>query len=274
MRKHLNIVGTVVTVVLSACFAALIIGLSFTKVQPDPFSATDEPVTKVKLSAASGVDIAKPIIDISGWQLPSDMDYDTISQQITGVIVRVQHGISMKKKNNAAYMNGKDKAMATHIKEFQKRNIPVAVYAYVNGNSVAEMKKEADKFYERAAKYKPVYWWLDVEEVTMKKDFNKGIEAFRAELAKKGAKNIGIYTQDWFVTANNLTVTSFDSVWLAHYGGDTGYWDSSPDTTIPYDLHQYTSRGRLNGFSGDLDFNRVTSVADYNKIFNKGKLLK
>lgn len=32
------------------------------------------------------------------------------------------------------------------------------------------------------------YWWLDVEEVTMKKDFNAGVEAFRQQLAKRGAK--------------------------------------------------------------------------------------
>ena len=28
----------------------------------------------------------KPIIDVSGWQLPSEIDYDTLSQNISGVI--------------------------------------------------------------------------------------------------------------------------------------------------------------------------------------------
>jgi lysozyme len=268
MRKHLNPMGVLLTIILSVVFASLMITLSVSRTNPD----SSDSVTKVNLN--HGIDINKPIIDISGWQLPSEMDYDTVSQQINGVIVRVQHGISMKNKNNAAYENGKDKAMDKHIEEFQKRNVPVAVYAFVDGKTEAEMRKEADEFYKRAAKYKPTYWWLDVEEVTMKKNFNQGIEAFRDELVKCGAKNVGIYTQEWFLTANHIDVTPFDSIWLAHYGGDTGYWDSSPDTTIPYVLHQYTSRGRLNGFASDLDFNRVRNIEDYNKIFNNGELVK
>jgi lysozyme len=268
MRKHLKPPGVLLAIILSLALAILFVKLHITKDK----HVVDDTVTKVSLN--HGVNLNKPIIDISGWQLPSEMDYDTLSQQINGVIVRVQHGISMKKKNNAADQNGKDKAMDTHIQEFQKRNIPVAVYAFVNGKSEAEMRKEAKKFYERAEKYKPTYWWLDVEEVTMKQNFNQGIEAFRNELAKLGAKHIGIYTQDWFITANQLDVTPFSSVWLAHYGGDTGYWDTSPDTTVPYDLHQYTSRGRLNGFAGDLDFNRVSNIEDYNKLFNHGQLIK
>lgn len=268
MRKHLKPPGILLALFFSLALVALFVKLNITKID----NTGDDTVTKVSLN--HGVDLKKPIIDISGWQLPSEMDYDTLSQQVNGVIVCVQHGISMKKKNNAAYENGKDKAMDTHIEEFQKRNVPVAVYAYVNGKSESEMRKEAQKFYERAEKYKPTYWWLDVEEVTMKTDFNRGIEAFRDELAKFGAKNIGVYTQDWFITANQLDVEPFSSVWLAHYGGDTGYWDTSPDTTIPYDLHQYTSRGRLNGFAGDLDFNRVTNIEDYNKLFNHGQPIK
>ncbi len=265
MRKHLKPPGFLVAIILSLALAMLFIKLNITKDD----QAEDSSVTKVSLN--HGVDLNKPIIDISGWQLPSEMDYDTLSQQVNGVIVRVQHGISMKKKNNAADQNGKDKAMDTHIQEFQKRNVPVAVYAYVNGKSEKEMREEAKKFYERAEKYKPTYWWLDVEEVTMKHDFNQGIEAFRDELTKLGAKNIGIYTQDWFVTANQLDVTPYSSIWLAHYGGNTGYWDASPDTKIPYDLHQYTDKGRLNGFNGSLDFNRVSNIEDYNKLFNHGQ---
>ena len=46
---------------------------------------------------------------------------------------------SMKKKIMRLFQNGKDKAMDTHIQEFQKRNVPVAIYAYVNGKS--EKKK-------------------------------------------------------------------------------------------------------------------------------------
>lgn len=33
--------------------------------------------------------VLNPIIDISGWQLPSEIDYDTLSKNISGAIVRV-----------------------------------------------------------------------------------------------------------------------------------------------------------------------------------------
>ena len=75
----------------------------------------------------------------------------------------------------------------THIQEFQKRNIPVAVYAYVAAKDKKEMEKEAEEFYKAASPYKPTYYWLDVEEKTMK-DMNAGVEAFRAKLQALGAK--------------------------------------------------------------------------------------
>lgn len=66
-------------------------------------------------------------------------------------------------------------------KEFQKRNVPVAVYSYALGRSTKEMKEEARTFYKNAAPYNPTYYWIDVEEATMK-DMNKGVTAFREEL--------------------------------------------------------------------------------------------
>ena len=65
--------------------------------------------------------------------------------------------------------------------------IPVAVYAYVAAKDKKEMEKEAEEFYKAASPYKPTYYWLDVEEKTMK-DMNAGVEAFRAKLQALGAK--------------------------------------------------------------------------------------
>lgn len=62
--------------ILSLALAAFFVELNIAKDD----SAEDSTVTKVTLN--NGVDLNKPIIDISGWQLPSEMDYDTLSQQI------------------------------------------------------------------------------------------------------------------------------------------------------------------------------------------------
>ncbi len=63
-------------------------------------------------------------------------------------------GPKLKKENAATYLNGLDKSFKTHIQEFQKRNIPVAVYAYVAAKDKKEMEKEAEEFYKAASPYK------------------------------------------------------------------------------------------------------------------------
>ena len=210
----------------------------------------------------------KPIIDISAWQRPSEIDYDTLSQNISGAIVRIQSGSHTKNENTATDENGLDKAFDTHIKEFQARNIPVAVYAYVTGNSIDSMKEEARSFYEAANKYNPTFYWLDVEEHTMD-DMNGGVEAFRQELESLGAKNIGIYVGIYFMEDHSINVDKFDAVWIPTYGVDSGYYNAAPSTDLDYDLHQYTSRGYVNGFENYLDLNIITTLKDPNEVYRK-----
>lgn len=210
----------------------------------------------------------KPIIDVSAWQRPSEIDYDTLSNNISGAIVRIQSGSHTKNENTATDQNGLDKSFDTHIKEFQARNIPVAVYAYVTGNSIQSMKEEAQSFYKAASPYKPTFYWLDVEEYTMD-DMNAGVEAFRQELANLGAKNIGIYVGTYFMEDHSINVEKFDAVWIPTYGANTGYYDSAPRTDIEYDLHQYTDRGRVNGFDHYLDLNLITSLKEPNQVYQK-----
>ena len=208
------------------------------------------------------------IIDISGWQLPSEIDYDVLSQNVGGVIVRVHSGAQAKKENAATYLNGLDKSFKTHIQEFQKRNIPVAVYAYVAAKDKKEMEKEAEEFYKAASPYKPTYYWLDVEEKTMK-DMNAGVEAFRAKLQALGAKNIGLYIGTYFMEEHSISTDKFTALWIPTYGFDDGYYNAAPDTNTEYDLHQYTSQGQLNGFSHYLDLNQIAPTQDQEAIYRK-----
>ena len=123
---------------------------------------TKSNIAQVESQALHNID--KPVIDVSGWQRPEEINYDTLSQNISGVIVRVHSGAQSLKENDASFVNGVDKAFKTHITEFQKRNVPVGVYAYVAGKSVQEMEKAAEVFYNASSPYSPSYYWLDVEE--------------------------------------------------------------------------------------------------------------
>ncbi|HFI0795903.1 TPA: glycoside hydrolase family 25 protein [Streptococcus suis] len=210
----------------------------------------------------------KPVIDVSAWQRPSDIDYDTLSQNISGAIVRIQSGSHTTQDNLATDANGIDKAFETHITEFQKRDIPVAVYAYVTGNSIENMKEEARSFYNKSKKFKPTFYWLDVEEKTMA-DMNAGVEAFRKELETLGAKNIGIYIGTYFMEDHSINVDKFDALWIPTYGTDSGYYNAAPNTYLDYDLHQYTSRGYLNGFGYHLDLNLITTLKEPNEVYQK-----
>lgn len=210
----------------------------------------------------------KPIIDVSAWQRPSEIDYDILSQNISGAIVRIQSGSHTKRENSATDKNGLDKSFDSHITEFQKRDIPVAVYAYVTGNSIQSMKEEAQSFYKAASPYNPTFYWLDVEEYTMS-DMNAGVEAFRKELEDLGAKNIGIYVGTYFMEDHSINVDKFDAIWIPTYGDDSGYYNTAPYTDLDYDLHQYTSRGFVNGFDQHLDLNIITTLKDPNQVYQK-----
>lgn len=210
----------------------------------------------------------RPIVDLSGWQLPEEIDYDAMAEGISGAIIRVHSGAQAKKENAATYLNGIDKSYKKHIEEFQKRDIPVAVYAYVAAGSIKEMQKEAEEFYQASAKYKPTYYWLDVEEKTIS-NMDKGVEAFRAKLQELGAKNIGIYIGTYFMEEHSITTNKFDAVWFPTYGVDSGYYNAAPLTDIEYDLHQYTSRGWLPGFDKEVDLNQISPLKNTAEVYKK-----
>ncbi|QZT27867.1 glycoside hydrolase family 25 protein [Streptococcus dysgalactiae] len=212
--------------------------------------------------------VLNPIIDVSGWQLPEEIDYDTLSHNISGAIVRVYGGSQITAHNNAAFTTGIDKSFKKHIKEFQKRDVPVAVYSYALGRSAKEMREEARAFYKNAAPFNPTYYWIDVEEVTMK-DMNKGVKAFREELKKLGAENVGLYIGTYFMAEQEISTKGFDAIWIPTYGSDSGYYEAAPNTTLDYDLHQYTSQAYINGFNHPLDLNQIAVTKDTKKTFEK-----
>lgn len=191
--------------------------------------------------------IPKPIIiDISEWQPPIKINYDVLAKQIDGVIIRVQYGSN--------YM---DKHYKTHIQEFKKRGIPFGVYAWVRGTSDYDMQVEANDFWNRAKAFNPSFWWLDIEEQSMK-DMRSGVESFRRKLKQLGAEKVGCYVANHLYPQFNIDISKFDGVWIPTYGKNNGFYEgSNPTATNAYDIHQYTSEGRLEGYNGALDLNRI-----------------
>ena len=96
---------------------------------------------------------------------------------------------------------------------------------------------------------------------------SEGVDAFREELNSLGAKNRGIYAQDWFLTDHKIDSSHFSSIWMADYGRNTGMWDTSPKTDLNYDMHQFTDRGQLSSYGGHLDLNMIRTQEQYDKLF-------
>lgn len=183
------------------------------------------------------------IIDISHHQDPKKINYDKLAKQVDLAIIRTQYGSRTL-----------DRHYKTHHREFQKRSISTACYAWVRGVSIADMRKEATDFYNRTKDLNPCFWFLDVEERSMQ-NMRSGVSAYVDELRKLGAKKIGVYIAHHLYKSFDLDLSKFDAVWIPHYGKNDGTINSKPQFYC--DIHQYTSVGRLDGYNGNLDLNRL-----------------
>lgn len=195
------------------------------------------------------------IIDISHHQDPSRINYDKLAKQVKLVIIRTQYGSRTL-----------DRHYKTHHKEFQKRGIPTAAYAWVRGINIADMEKEATDFYNRTKEFNPTFWFLDVEEESMK-DMRTGVKAYARKLRELGAKKVGVYIAHHLYKYFDIDVGDFDAVWIPHYGKNNGTLNSKPQ--YPCDLHQFTDKGRLDGYPGYLDLNKLTGTKPFDFFTQK-----
>lgn len=185
------------------------------------------------------------IIDISHHQCPKHMDYDRLSEQVDLAIIRTQYGSNLI-----------DRYYQTHHREFQRRGVPTASYAWVRGISMHDMEVEAKNYYSRTKEHNPAFYFLDVEERSMD-DMRSGVHAYVNKLRELGAKKVGVYIGHHLYESLNLKLDEVDAIWIPHYGKNDGRANSKPH--FQCDIHQYTSLGRLDGYSGNLDFNRIIS---------------
>ena len=197
------------------------------------------------------VDTSKPVIDISSWQSPSSINYDALANSVSGVIIRIGYtGTSSGSSLN------KDDAFERHYAEFTKRGVPVGVYWYSCANAGDEGAAEARaalKFLNGRSLDFPIY--IDVEDPTHQSWASASVLTNQSvqfsKVISAGGYKPGIYASaSWYRSKLNLSSlrSAGMSIWVAA-------WSSSAPA-MGYDLWQYSSSGRLNGYSGRLDVNR------------------
>lgn len=191
-------------------------------------------------------------IDVSEHQV--GVNYSAIAKQLDFVIVRSSYGNS-----------NIDKQFLNHVKGFKEAKVPIlGVYHFLYTTSVEDAKAEAKFCVEcvkKAGLPKSTIIFADFEYDTVDNAKEKGItlgkkeciahtKAF-VEYCEKQGYPVGIYTNiDYHNRMYDKSLLDKYIYWLADYSGN-------PD--FPCELHQYSSKGKLKGYSSNLDMNNMVA---------------
>ena len=197
-------------------------------------------------------------IDISAWQ--GDKNIDLSKVPFDFCIVKATEGTSYKNRYFAA-----------HCDAVLKKKKLLGAYHYANGGHV---QKEADYFLAYVKKYigKAVLvldWEAKNNPQFGKNDLEWCLKWCNYVYQKTGIKPL-IYIQK---SAMNAVKKAGYGLWVAQYPDyvETGYqkhpWNEGAYNCL---LRQYTSVGKLSGYSGSLDLNKAyISAASWRKLATK-----
>ena len=191
----------------------------------------------------------KNVIDISAYQ--TKVDYQKVKDAgIDGVILRC--GLTYWGKQTPA----EDSLFQTHYQGFRAVSMPIGVYYYSAADSVSKALEEA-AFVQRILKGKqfayPVYYDMENEQrmgPLSKKDLTRVAEAF-CDAMEKAGYYVGVYANTNYFQ-NKLdhgALAKKYTIWLADYRAENA------NRTLMRDLFQYTSKGKVNGITGNVDLN-------------------
>lgn len=204
-------------------------------------------------------------IDISTWQNPSDINYDLLAKEIDFAILRV--GFTGYGTGESLH---KDDAFERHYEELHKRDVPLGAYWYSCANTVSEGVREAKRCLEYISEKTLLYpVFIDVEDShhqqpSSKKVLTDAVVAF-CETIENAGYYVGIYSSSsWFSYEMDYGRLSPYDLWVAQW--------SASEPSMRKGIWQYTSKGKLQGYSGNLDFNYA--YKDYPSIIKGAGLNK
>lgn len=191
-------------------------------------------------------------IDVSTWN--GKIDWNAVKRSgVKFALLRLGYGSNITSQDDNTFEYNYTHARAA--------GIPVGAYLYSYAANAAMAKSEAQHCI-RVLKGKklqlPVY--IDFEEDSLAGVAYTVAQTWIAEM-KKAGYTPGIYTTShWF---RNYVGEHNVSKWIAYWGNDDGTLCSRPAGS---DIHQYTSKGRINGINGDVDLNYMYNT----NILNTG----
>ena len=199
-------------------------------------------------------------IDISAWQGDAGIDLAKVPYDFC--IVKATEGTDYK-----------NRYFASHCDKVLNRKKLLGAYHYANGGDV---QKEADYFLAYAKKYigKAILvldWEAKNNPLFGVKDLEWCLKWCSYVYQKTGIKPL-IYIQK---SAMDAVKKTGYGLWVAQYPDnvETGYqehpWNEGKYNCL---IRQYTSVGKLSGYSSSLDLNKAyISAASWNKLAGKAK---
>lgn len=200
---------------------------------PDPFDGVND-------GADGTPKRGDAIVDISKYQ--PTVNYDKFIKATELIILRAGYrgtGGGIKE----------DQKFQLHADALKERGVRFGVYFYSIAKNNEQAKEEARMFWKYANKYNPLFWAMDAEKDGITKD---AIVAFVDELRKQGAKKVGCYVANHLYQKYDYASIRdrMDFTWIPRY--------SNTPPVYECDMWQYTSTGRVDGISGNVDLNRIT----------------
>ena len=198
---------------------------------------------------------AKGVIDVSEWQ--GDIDWAKAKADgVEGVIIRLGYG----EGNNA------DKKAQRNISECKRLGIPFGVYWYSYADTPSIAKEEGADVVAKLKQFGvnpsdlayPVYYdlekwtWEGHKPPTDPNMYNNIVNNWYSALQSAGYKNLGVYSYTSYLQGPLKHADIYaKTTWVAQYGARMGF-DSFPTNSRGW---QYTSSGKVNGISGNVDMN-------------------
>ena len=198
---------------------------------------------------------AKGVIDVSEWQ--GDIDWAKAKADgVEGVIIRLGYG----EGNNA------DKKAQRNISECKKLGIPFGIYWYSYADTPSIAKGEGADVVAKLKQFGvnpsdlayPVYYdlekwtWEGHQPPTDPNVYNDIVNNWYSALQSAGYKNLSVYSYTSYLQGPLKHADIYaKTTWVAQYGARMGF-DSFPTDSRGW---QYTSSGKVDGISGNVDMN-------------------
>lgn len=161
-------------------------------------------------------------------------------------IIRCGYGMDIKNQDDTYYKRNVDECV--------RLGIPFGIYLFSYANTVDKAKSEAEHVLRLVKGYKPSLGiWYDIEDNNTSGSVSKStltniINTFCEKIATNGYY-VGVYANlNWLNNKIDTSIKNKYPIWVAQYNSKCQY-------TGKYVIWQYTSSGKVNGISGNVDMN-------------------